>query len=117
MVYAPVGKAKPMKKLKKRYGCATEFAVDLIGGKWKTVILSWLKERPHRYSDLRSNMPGISDKMLSQCLRELEAAGLTESGDNGHCLTADGEMLRPALEALHAWGAARAEGRGILVQR
>ena len=50
----------------KRYHCATELAVDLIGGKWKPVILAHLKEGAHRYGELRRRMPGVSEKMLTQ---------------------------------------------------
>lgn len=102
-----------MKKLKKRYGCATELTLDLVGGKWRTLILAWLKEEPQRFSDLQRRIPGISDKMLTQCLQELQATGLIGRSDNGYVLTPAGEGLRPALEALHAWGTAAASERGV----
>ncbi|MER8953131.1 helix-turn-helix transcriptional regulator [Mesorhizobium sp. M0833] len=46
------------------YGCPVEFALDALGGKWKTVILARIKEQPMRYSDLRRLIPSLSDKML-----------------------------------------------------
>ncbi len=60
----------------KTYSCPAELAVDVIGGRWRTVILSLLKEGVHRYGELRRRIPGVSEKMLTQRLRELEADGL-----------------------------------------
>ena len=104
----------------KRYYCAVELAVDAIGGKWKPVILAHLKEGVHRYGELRRRMPGVSEKMLTQQLRELAADGLVrrESLDGRvphveYRLTAEGEALGPALAALYAWGERRAADRGI----
>ncbi|EMD23779.1 winged helix-turn-helix transcriptional regulator [Amycolatopsis azurea] len=104
----------------KRYHCAVELAVDVIGGKWKPVILAQLKEGVHRYGELRRRMPDVSEKMLIQHLRELEADGLvlreSREGRVPHVeyrLTEDGDRLRPVLEALYAWGTRRAADRGI----
>ncbi|MFD5094426.1 winged helix-turn-helix transcriptional regulator [Amycolatopsis thailandensis] len=104
----------------KRYHCAVELAVDVIGGKWKPVILAHLKEGVHRYGELRRRMPDVSEKMLIQHLRELEADGLvlreSREGRGPHVayrLTEDGDRLRPALEALYDWGTRRAAERGI----
>jgi DNA-binding HxlR family transcriptional regulator len=103
-----------LKRLKKTYGCPVELSLDLLGGKWRTVILAWLKEAPHRYGELRQRMPGLADKVLTQRLKELEAFGLVEkravSGGRRpvylYELTASGESLRPVLDALYAWGSA-----------
>ncbi|MER8732271.1 helix-turn-helix transcriptional regulator [Mesorhizobium sp. M1227] len=57
------------------YGCPVEFALDALGGKWKTVILARIKEQPMRYSDLRRLIPSLSDKMLTQRLAELVEIG------------------------------------------
>ncbi|MBB5856750.1 winged helix-turn-helix transcriptional regulator [Amycolatopsis umgeniensis] len=104
----------------KRYHCAVELAVDVIGGKWKPVILAHLKEGVHRYGELRRRMPDVSEKMLTQHLRELEADGLvhreSREGRVPHVeyrLTDEGERLRPALEALYDWGTRRAADQGI----
>ncbi|ONF71635.1 winged helix-turn-helix transcriptional regulator [Amycolatopsis keratiniphila] len=104
----------------KRYHCAVELAVDVIGGKWKPVILAHLKEGVHRYGELRRRMPGVSEKMLTQHLRELEADGLVlrerREGRVPHVeyrLSEEGELLRPALQALYDWGTRRAADRGI----
>jgi DNA-binding HxlR family transcriptional regulator len=60
------------------YGCPVELTLDLLGGKWKTVILARLKQAPLRYGELRSVVPGLADKMLTQRLRDLEKAGFVE---------------------------------------
>ena len=104
----------------KRYSCAVELAVDVIGGRWRTVILSHLKEGVHRYGQLRRRMPGISEKMLTQRLRELEADGLVSRRDLGtvpphveYDLTDEGRSLAPVLQALYDWGVARAARTGV----
>ena len=111
-----------MKRLKKKYGCPTELALEFVGGKWKTVILCWLKEAPHRYSELRRKMPGISDKVLTERLRDLEALDLVcrEPGASNPAqrmwlLTSRGESLRPMLDALYRWGVAAADDLAIEV--
>lgn len=104
----------------KRYHCPVELAVDVIGGKWRSVILAHLKEGVHRYGELRRKMPDVSEKMLVQRLRELEADGLVERRDLGgsaphvdYRLTEEGRSLTPVLQALYDWGAARAERTGV----
>src|SRR5215467_13669630 len=64
------------KRLPKKFHCSTEFTLHVLGGKWKTVILCYLKERPLRYADLRKLVPTLSDKMLTQRLHDLVDAGL-----------------------------------------
>jgi DNA-binding HxlR family transcriptional regulator len=106
----------------KRYGCAVELAVDVIGGRWRPVILAHLKEGVHRYGELRRRMPGVSEKMLTQRLRELEADGLVARYDRGtaaphveYRLTDEGLSLIPVLQALHDWGTARAARTGAAI--
>jgi len=93
----------------RRYGCPVELALDQIGGKWKTVVLSRLKIEPMAYSDLRRAIPGLADKVLTQRLKDLVADGFVERrpGEGGgavYVLTAQGRSLTPVLEALYAWG-------------
>ncbi|UQU66348.1 winged helix-turn-helix transcriptional regulator [Couchioplanes caeruleus] len=99
-----------------------ELTTDVIGGRWRTVILSRLKEGVHRYGELRRLVPGISEKMLSQRLRELEADGLITRRDRGtvpphveYDLTEEGRSLAPVLQALYDWGVARAARTGVEV--
>ena len=100
----------------KQYNCAVELAVDVIGGKWRPVILAHLKEGVHRYGELRRRIPDMSEKMLAQRLRELQEDGLVErteyEGRPAHVeyrLTEEGWSLAPVLQALYDWGTARAE--------
>ncbi|MFG1182723.1 winged helix-turn-helix transcriptional regulator [Xanthobacter versatilis] len=101
-----------MKRLRKTYGCPVELSLDFVGGKWKTVILAWLKEAPHRYNELRARLPDISDKVLTERLKDLEMLDLVtkaqapgQPGVQLYLLTERGESLRPVLDALYAWGA------------
>jgi len=106
-----------MKRLSRNYGCPVELSLAFVGGKWRTVILAWLKEAPHRYGELRKCMPGLADKVLTQQLKELEVLGLISKKPIGgtrskpthmYELTARGETLRPVLDAMYEWGAAMA---------
>ncbi|MBL7259722.1 winged helix-turn-helix transcriptional regulator [Paractinoplanes lichenicola] len=106
----------------KRYSCPVELTVDIVGGRWRTVLLARLKEGVHRYGELRRLTPGISEKMLTQRLRELEADGLITRRDLGttpphveYDLTAEGRTLIPLLQAMYDWGAARAARTGTEV--
>jgi DNA-binding HxlR family transcriptional regulator len=102
-----------LKRLRRNYGCPVELSLDFVGGKWRTVILAWLKEAPHRYGELRKRVPGLTDKVLTQRLKELEALGLISKKPVGrrrsthvYELTARGDSLRPVLDALYDWGSA-----------
>src|SRR5437763_1160712 len=104
----------------RRYYCAVELTIDVIGGKWKPVILAYLKEGVHRYGELRRRMPDTSEKMLTQQLRELEADGLVRrvafEGPRPHVeyrLTEEGATPGPALRALYDWGERRAASTGV----
>jgi DNA-binding HxlR family transcriptional regulator len=106
--------------MSKRYNCPVELALDVVGGKWRAVILAHLKEGAHRYSELRRRMPDTSEKMLVQRLRELADDGLVERYDAGsvpprveYRLTAEGRSLTPVLQALYDWGTGRAARTGI----
>jgi DNA-binding HxlR family transcriptional regulator len=96
-----------------------ELTVDVVGGRWRTVILARLKEGVHRYGELRRLIPGISEKMLTQRLRDLETDGLVSRHDRGtvpphveYDLTDEGRSLIPVLEAMYDWGVARAARTG-----
>ena len=95
----------------KTYNCPVEAAVDVFGGKWKALILWWLQERTWRFAELRRQMPGITEKMLTQQLRELEADGIvnrrvypTVPPKVEYSLTEYGLSLKRALRAICDWG-------------
>jgi len=63
-------------KTKKPYNCGIGPAFEVIGGKWKAVILWELRVQPRRFGELKRLLPNISEKMLIQQLRELETDGI-----------------------------------------
>jgi len=109
-----------MKRLPRHVGCPTELALEVLGGKWKTVILARLKEGPLRYGELRRQIPRLSDKMLTQCLQGLQERGLVghdaATGDRArYALTALGHSLGPALQQLYDWGESQAGALGVTI--
>jgi DNA-binding HxlR family transcriptional regulator len=112
-------------RLASSFNCPTEFTLQVLGGKWKTVILCYLKIAPFRYADLRRLIPNLSDKVLSQRLRELIEAGLVERNRSGksedgdrsevYALSARGQSLGHILTELYAWGDTNAAEFGVKV--
>ncbi|HET7510570.1 MAG TPA: helix-turn-helix domain-containing protein [Solirubrobacterales bacterium] len=85
-------------------------AIELIGKRWTGAIVCALIERPMRYAELGKAVPGLSDRLLSQRLRELEEEGLVERQVEAatpvrvtYSLTVSGRELDPALSELKAW--------------
>jgi DNA-binding HxlR family transcriptional regulator len=85
-------------------------AIELIGKRWSGAIIWALSAGPLRYAELKRAIPGLSDRLLSQRLRELEAAGLMERRvEDGlpvkvsYELTEKGISLKPAIQALRQW--------------
>lgn len=85
-------------------------AVELIGRRWAGAILFALLEGPLFFRDLRSAVPGVSDRLLSQRLRELESEGLVRRCVHdgpparvSYALSDLGRGLEPALARLHEW--------------
>src|ERR1700761_7921610 len=100
-------------KSSRKYGCPVEFSLDVLGGKWKTVILARLKQGPLRYGELRRAIPNLSDKMLTERLHAMCETGLIElAPDHGarrrYQITETGASLGPVLQALYDWGVSRA---------
>ena len=92
--------------------CPMEELLVLIGGRWKPVILWWLmgSEKPFRFKILRESMPRISQKVLTQQLRELERDGFVKREMFAempvrveYSLTAFGRKLEPVLQELDSW--------------
>lgn len=91
--------------------CGLDAVLDVIGGKWKTLILWELREEPRRFGELRRLVEGISEKVLIQQLRELEADGIVHRRQYNqippkveYSLTSFGESLNAALLPLCEWG-------------
>ncbi|WP_246678317.1 MULTISPECIES: helix-turn-helix domain-containing protein [unclassified Mesorhizobium] len=100
------------------YGCPVEFALDALGGKWKTVILARIKQGPLRYSELRRSIPSLSDKMLTQRLADLVEIGFvaleaSPDGKGRYVLIERGRDLAAALEALYDWGNVHGRADGV----
>ena len=92
--------------------CPVEATLDLIGGKYKALILWHLSDRTLRFSELRSRIPKATPKMLTQQLRELETQALVHREvypvippKVEYSLTETGRSLLPILVAMRDWGA------------
>jgi Predicted transcriptional regulators len=99
------------------YRCSMELTLDLIGGKWKSLILWHLGEKTMRFSELRRTLPQVTQKMLTQQLRELEEDGLVSRmvytqvpPKVEYSLTEAGSSLLPILSTLNEWGVDYAKG-------
>lgn len=95
------------------YLCGLDAAVDVVGGKWKPLLLWALDEAPRRFGELRREVAGISEKVLIQQLRELERDGIVARTVHEqvppkvvYSLTPRGVALNQALEPLGEWGEA-----------
>jgi len=92
--------------------CCTLYhhAVELVGKRWTGAILIVLLDGPLRFSEVKHLVPDLSDRLLSERLKELEAEGIVQrrcdSGSDArgeYVLTAKGEALEPAVRALKVW--------------
>lgn len=95
----------------RNYDCPVEAALDVIGGRWKGVILFHLLEGPRRFNELRRLLPKVTQRMLTLQLRELETDGVVHREVFAqvpprvdYSLTPFGNSLRPILGDLRAWG-------------
>ncbi len=96
---------------KKKYNISVEATLEVIGGKWKCVILCHLTHGKKRTSELKRLMPNITQKMLTQQLRELEDDGIIKRiiyqqipPKVEYELSEYGESLQSILDALCNWG-------------
>src|SRR3712207_5766707 len=88
-------------------GCCPYYhqAVELVGRRWTGAILAVLLEHePLRFGEIAEAVPDLSDRLLTQRVRELEDLGLLTRDDGRYALTDMGRELEPAVDALHAWG-------------
>ncbi|MBC8043326.1 MAG: helix-turn-helix transcriptional regulator [Rhizobacter sp.] len=91
--------------------CPVEITMHVLGGKWKPVILFHLKEKVRRFGELKRIIPGVTQKMLTQQLRELERDGVVSRKVYAevppkveYALTKFGETLGPILKLMCKWG-------------
>jgi DNA-binding HxlR family transcriptional regulator len=92
-------------------GCPLTAALAAIGGKWKLIIVYFLAESPKHFAALRKAMPGISQKVLTQQLRELISDGIVNREAKGtvpapveYSLTEYGRSVLPLVEGVRLWG-------------
>jgi DNA-binding HxlR family transcriptional regulator len=108
----------------KKYHCAMDITLDYIGGKWKTVVLWYLKKKALRFTELKRQIPDITEKMLSIQLKALEADGLITKKVFGqkpplrveYALSEFGKTLIPALDAIARWGRNLGESKGEIIE-
>ncbi|MFN3613225.1 MAG: winged helix-turn-helix transcriptional regulator [Rubrimonas sp.] len=91
--------------------CPVESTLSVIGGRWKPLILYHLRDRPRRFNELRRLMPKVTQRMLTQHLRELEADGVVIRDVRDqvpphveYSFSAKGRSLLPILDAMADWG-------------
>lgn len=91
--------------------CPTETALSVMGGKWKGMILFYLADGTKRYNELKRLIPGITQRMLTKQLRDLETDGIIHRKvypvippKVEYSLTETGNKLKPIINALRDWG-------------
>ena len=94
-----------------RASCIVERTLDVIGGRWKVLILRELFQGVKRFNELQRALTGITQKMLTQQLREMESHGIVHREiylqvppKVEYSLTPLGESLKPIIDAMHEWG-------------
>lgn len=117
---APSGNGSGARRPNPVEGCPLTAALAAIGGKWKLIIIYWLAESPRHFAALRREMPGISQKVLTQQLRELENDGLVRRRPTGpipapveYSLTEYGRSVLPLVEQVRLWGRGYLERRSV----
>lgn len=100
--------------------CPVETTIQVIGGRWKALILFHLGQGPARFNALRRLIPGVTQRMLTAHLRELEADGVITRKvfevvppHVEYALSPLGETLLPLLDAMALWGAGLETSRAL----
>jgi len=95
----------------KETNCPAEFTLAMIGGRWKIPLIFHLLPGAKRFSELARMLPGVTQKMLTQQLREMERNGLVERKVYAqvppkveYALTSLGRSLKPVVDAMCQWG-------------
>lgn len=104
------------------YHCALDVTMSFIGGKWKAVVLWYLRNEKKRFSELKKHIPDITEKMLSLQLKALEEDGILKRTVYAEVpprveyeLTDFGRTLIPALEEIARWGRDLSSREGELI--
>jgi DNA-binding HxlR family transcriptional regulator len=102
------------------YYCPVKLTTDVIGGKWKPLILFYLESGTKRFGELRKLIPGMTKKMLTQHLRDLERDEVIRRRVYAvvppkveYSLTKHGESLKPILKLMSAWGTKHRKRYGL----
>ena len=100
--------------------CDAQSVLRVLSGKWKLVLIWTLRDGPLRFSEVRDAVDGISEKVLAQQLRALEAAGLVERTAYPevpprveYALADRGRDLKPVLDSLSAWAHAHLDAPAV----
>ena len=108
----------------KEFHCAMDITMNFIGGKWKTVVLWYLRKDKKRFSEIRRLIPNITEKMLSLQLKDLENDGIIRRKIYPevpprveYYLTDFGKTLIPMLEEIARWGRNLADSRGKVIEK
>lgn len=116
------GKQYKYRMLQQDFHCAIDVSMHYIGGKWKAVVIWYLRDGKKRFGELKKQIPDITDKMLSLQLKALEEDGIVERKVYAevpprveYTLTEEGETLVPVVTALAKWGKHKAHNEGRLV--
>lgn len=117
------GKQKAYEVEGKIFHCGTNVTLHFIGGKWKSIILWYLRNGKMRFSELKRLMPDITEKMLSIQLKALQADGLITREVFGikppnrveYSLSDFGNSFIPVIEKITDWGIEYAESKGKLI--
>lgn len=93
------------------YYCPVDLTLQIVGGRWKGVVIWNLREEKKRFSELKRILVTINDKMLSQVLRELEEQGVVSREVHEvvppkveYCLTDEGKKLLPIMQSMNDFG-------------
>ena len=106
------------------FQCALDLTMHYMGGKWKTIVLWYLRNEKKRFSELKKQIPDITEKMLSLQLKSLEEDGIVKRTVYAEVpprveyeLTDFGRSLIPVVEAIAKWGRELGQAEGELVNR
>jgi DNA-binding HxlR family transcriptional regulator len=107
-----------------QYHCALDVTMSYIGGKWKTVVLWYLRNDKKRFAELNRHIPQMTERMLSITLKQLEEDGLvlrevyTQKPPLKveYSLTVFGKTLMPVITAIAKWGRHLSETEGEIIE-